>query len=322
MLIFLIIALISTQEKPTKKEPGKTLSSKSGKKPKKADKSKPDNQKKSRTTQEIYEKAKQEALHGNYKNTIKILRPLLYPTSKFANEEDEIEALRLLALSFWYQGDKANAMQTFVVLLNRRPSYKLDPVLVPSGAIEFFNDIKVKLKEKLDKIRKQKELEAKRQREKEREAQRKRLAELKKKSPILVKNVTVKKNYFIFNFFPFALGQFQNGQQIKGWTSVSLQVVSGLISAGAYTYLSYKYPSGKVPLSKASSARQIQYLQVGSGLFFFGVWLLSAVDAVINYKPSRQDVKRQFYRRDKGNYKLFGSPLPEGGAVFGIKGEF
>ncbi|MDA3864429.1 MAG: hypothetical protein PF689_11240 [Deltaproteobacteria bacterium] len=322
MLIFLIIALISTQEKPTKVDSRKKLSRKVEKKSKKAGESDSDNQDKSRTTKETFEKAKQEALHGNYKNTIKILRPLLYPTSKFANEEDEIEALRLLALSFWYQGDKANALQSFVVLLNRRPSYKLDPVLVPSGAIEFFNDIKVKLKEKLDKIKKQKELEAKRKKEMEKEARRKRLVELKKKSPILVKNVTINKNYFIFNFFPFALGQFQNGDQIKGWTSVSLQVVSGLISAGAYSYLSYKYPSGKVPLSKASSARQIQYLQVGSGLFFFGVWLISAVDAVINYKPSRQEVKRQLYRRDKNKFKLFGSPLPEGGAVFGIKGEF
>ena len=250
-----------------------------------------------------FDLAKQEAMRGNYKKVIEIIRPLLYPTSRFSDEEKEIKALRLLGLSFWFANDLKNATQTFTVLLNRRPDFKLDPVLVPSGAIAFFKKIKHKLKKNLEEIR------------------RKKLEELKKHAPILKQTVIVHKNYPLLALAPFGMGQFQNEQPIKGWVLFSIQTVSALISISSYMYLRNKYPKGYVPTDKVDSARQIQYLQVGSGSLFFGAWILGVVDSFINYKKQRTETDSKFIKRT--GIHLYGAPdVKNNGLMFGIIGDF
>jgi hypothetical protein len=264
--------------------------------------------------------AQQEALQGNNKKVIDILRPILYPTSKFPNEEEEVKALRLLGLSFYYKGDKTDSEQAFTVLLNRKPSFKLDPVVVPSGAISFFNSIRKKLKDKLIEIRKLKLEEEKKKKALLEAIRKKKLLELRKNAPILEKTMVINKNYMLFNFFPGGLGQFQNEDPVKGWIFASVQTFFGLISIGSYSYLSYKYPKGVVPSSEVNSARQIQYLQVGSGVAFTTLWIISVIDAFLNFKPSREFVKKR-YIPSKNKLRFFGAPV-DGGAIFGLSGEF
>ncbi len=266
-------------------------------------------------------KARQESLQGNHARVIFILRPLLYPTSKFSTESKEIEALRLLGLSFWFKGDVDNAEQAFSVLLNRRPNFTLDPVVVPVGAIEFFNKIKKKMKEKLEQIRKAKELEELRKKQSEEQARRKRLEDWKKNAPILMKSTVINKSFYIYNLFPFGVGQFQNGHNTKGWVIAGLQTGVAAISVSAYTYLLYRYPKGTVPSDEIKSAKQIQYLQFGSGVAFFALWLVSAVDAIVNFTPTRTEEFSRFVPRREGGVKLFAAPV-EGGGLLGISGEF
>ncbi|MBU1535716.1 CCDC34 family protein [Myxococcota bacterium] len=310
MWIILVLAFLSS---PTGGKRPPSLASKL----KKADPPKPA----AFTPDEGLGKARQESLQGNHSRVIFILRPLLYPTSKFSTESREIEALRLLGLSFWFKGDILNSEQAFSVLLNRRPNFILDPVVVPVGAIEFFNKIKKKMREKLIQIRKAKELEALRKKQAEEEARHKRLEEWKKNAPILVKSTVINKSFYVYNLFPFGIGQFQNGHDTKGWLVAGLQVTSAAISLSAYTYLMYRYPKGTVPGDEIKSAKQIQYLQFGSGVAFFALWLVSAVDAIAHFKPTRTEEFSSFAPRRGRGVNLFASPL-EGGGIIGISGEF
>ncbi|MBN2722438.1 MAG: hypothetical protein JXR95_00035 [Deltaproteobacteria bacterium] len=271
------------------------------------------------SSSQILKKATQEALGGNHREVIKLLRPLLFPSSKFTNEEKEVSALRVLGLAFWFLSEKDNATQTFTILLTRRPTYILDPVIVPSGAIEFFNGVKKKLHEKLSQIKKRQAEEMAKKKLEEELARKKKLDELKKSAPVLKQTITLNQNYYIFNLFPLGIGQFQNGQSIKGWLAASTQMVAGLVSVGAYTYLRSKYPRGLVPHDEVGAARQIQYLQVGSGAAFLGFWIISVVDAVINFKPSRRSVDNKFI---PGSSIRFDVQAVDGGGVFGISGVF
>ncbi len=277
--------------------------------------------KSSLTPAQILKRARQESLQGNHQRVILMLRPLLYPAPKFSTEAQEIDALRLLGLSFWFKGDKSNAEQAFSVLLNRRPRFKLDPVVVPLGAIEFFNGIKKRMKEKLEEIQRARQLEELKKRQAEEAARRRRLEKWKKTAPILLKETVRRKSYFVYTLFPFGVGQFQNGNNTRGWVSAGLQAFTGIVSLSAYLYLSVKYPEGIVPKDDKSSAQQLSYLQQGAGAAFFVVWALSSIDAILNFKPESVERSSRFVPRKGRGRKLFASPL-EGGGFIGLSGEF
>jgi len=267
------------------------------------------------------ELASQESLQGNHQRVIDLLSNLLYPTSQFSTEDEEIKALRLLGLSYWFLNNPGEATLAFTMLLNRRPDFKLDPVVVPAGAIVFFNEVRNKLREKLQEIeRLKKEEEERKKREKE-EAERKFQEELRRNAPVLRETTVIHQNYMLFNFFPLGLGQFQNGQDGKGWMFVGLQALTGAVSVSAYTYLKYKYPRGTVPQEEKVSARQIQYLQVGTGAAFFALWMASVVDALVFHKPTRKTTDRR-YVPGRRRLEMFGAPLEGGGFVLGVQGEF
>lgn len=270
---------------------------------------------------ERLELASQESLQGNHRRVVELLAPMLYPASQFSTEEEELKALRLLGLSYWFLGEYDESTKTFTNLLNRQPDFKLDPVVVPAGAISFFNQIKARLREKLREIERLKQEEEERRKREKEEAERKRLEELRRNAPILHEQTIIQKNYMFFNFLPFGVGQFQNQQDAKGWLFVGLQLLSATVSISAYTYLKYKYPKGTVPADEIVSARQIQYLQVGGGIAFYGLWLTGIVDALIFQKPSRVDVRRRF-EPGRRTLELYGAPLESGGFILGIEGVF
>jgi len=267
------------------------------------------------------ELAAQESLQGNHQRVIDLLSPLLYPSSQFSAEEEEIKALRLLGLSYWFLNNQLEATKAYTVLLNRRPDFKLDPVVVPAGAIVFFNEVRSKMREKLNEITRLKKEEEERKRREKEEAERKIQEELRKNAPVLRETTVIHKNYMLFNFFPLGLGQFQNGQDAKGWLFVALQSLTVSVSVSSYTYLKYKYPRGVVPEEEKVSARQIQYLQVGTGAAFFALWMTGIVDALVFHRPTRTTTDRR-YVPGKRRMELYGMPLESGGFVLGVQGEF
>lgn len=267
------------------------------------------------------ELASQEALQGNHRRVVDLLAPMLYPTSQFSTEEEELKALRLLGLSYWFLNEYEESTKTFTNLLNRQPDFKLDPVVVPAGAISFFNQIKARLREKLQEIARIKQEEENRRKREKEEVERRRLEELRRNAPVLREKTTIHKNYMLFNFLPLGVGQFQNQQDAKGWLFVGLQVLAATVSVSAYTYLKYKYPKGTVPANEVTSARQIQYLQVGGGIAFYGLWLVGVVDALIFQKPTRVDIQRRF-EPGRRTFELYGSVLEGGGFLLGIEGVF
>ncbi len=267
------------------------------------------------------ELASQESLQGNHRRVVELLSPMLYPASQFSTEDEELKALRLLGLAHWFLGETEEATKAFTNLLNRQPDFKLDPVVVPAGAVSFFNQIKARLREKLQEIARLKQEEEERRKRQQEEAERKRLEELRRNAPVLHETTTIHKNYMLFNFLPFGVGQFQNRQDAKGWLFVGLQTLAATVSVSAYTYLKYKYPKGTVPADEVVSARQIQYLQVGGGIAFYGLWVVGVVDALIFRTPTRVEVRRRF-EPGKRTLELYGAPLEGGGFVLGIGGEF
>src|SRR5262249_20067910 len=55
--------------------------------------------------------------YGNYKEAIRILRSLLYPTPQISDEGQLIEAYRLLGVSYFFEGNRPAAQREFASLL-------------------------------------------------------------------------------------------------------------------------------------------------------------------------------------------------------------
>ncbi len=242
---------------------------------------------------DVLKQASAEALQGNHQKVVDLLYPMLYPTSQMATRTQEIEAHRLLGTAYWFLGRRVEAAQEFTAILNLNPEFQLDPLVVPPGLISFFEKVRRDLSSRLEEIRRRRQEEERRRRMEEERRRREQMRRLMKEAPVMHETVTIREHIFIFNFFPFGVGQFQNGQSSKGWVLAMTQLLAAGVSLGSWYYLQYRYPDGLVPHDEVSLARTIQYVQVGSGVVFWGLWALSAADALWNYTPTSKSVKKK-----------------------------
>jgi hypothetical protein len=221
----------------------------------------------------------------------------LYPTNEFSSQEQAVEAYKLLGISYVFEKEREEAEKQFLALLVLEPTFRLDALIYPNSVVEVFEEVKRRNEEKIKAIlrKERREAEKRRQAELERKAELRRLAELAQRSPMVIER-TVNEHPYWVNFVPLGAGQFQNGQQTKGYVLMGTQIGFGLLSAGTALGLYAAYPDLQVPTAERGTVRALTILQVTSGALCLVSVAYGIVDAVIYHQP--RSVRERRYQQE------------------------
>lgn len=243
--------------------------------------------------------AQNQFTHGQYDEAIVNLITLLDPI-RLDSENDIVEARRILAIAYYLTQERDKAATEFTKLLYLRPTYKLDPFLVAPPIIEFFEQLRKKLKPQLDPIIASKTKEE--------------TSNLMNScDPEALAQKAIRVNYHYNNralaFAPFGLGQLQNGHRGAGYTSMALQIaamatniVTGIIgyrTGAQYSSHLRESSAGQVPydadylngLARRNKAMVITNIISGSA--FVIVWGSSVIHANYHYEPYKMELSNE-----------------------------
>jgi tetratricopeptide (TPR) repeat protein len=223
-------------------------------------------------TQDL-EHARQAFREHDYDAAMKLATFLLYPDEKLALPADLVEAHVILAASNFETGHRGEARAEFEKALQIQPDKSLTDLLFSEGAIRLFDQTKA------DAIARA-----------ERDAQLRKLADERERIRKYKESlVFVERRSFGVNFLPFGAGQFQNKQPVRGVLFAAGEGVVGGVSLGAFLYLAGKYGlNAKVPVVDGPGVRQLQQLEIGTGIAFFAIYAWGVVDSLLHYKPRVQ----------------------------------
>jgi hypothetical protein len=204
-------------------------------------------------------------------SAMKTLSFLLYPKEQLALPQDLIEAHEMLGACSVDTGRTEEAKGEFEKALQIDPTSHLDPSFFTVGAQHLFDETRSDLE-----ARRAKEAEIRKLQE-----ERERLQKIRENL------VAVETHHYYQNFLPFGLGQFQNGEQTKGYLFAAGQGVALSGSLGIWLYLVRTYGVNCphcVKLDDADSVLHLQEAQVGLGAVAIGLYIYSVIDAVRHYK--------------------------------------
>lgn len=227
-------------------------------------------------------RAKLAYLRGDYGATVGLLRPLLYPETLLAVEDQVILAHKLLAISAFFEHDEAAAEQEFNLLLSLRPDFALDPVVDPLQVVAFLDDIRRRNTERLQEIRRRQAEEEQRKRT-EAEALQKQAEILaaQRARRVYIERV-VHRRFSVLDLVPFGAPQLWAKRRAVGATLLVGQVLSGGGSLATWLSVRLLYPDGRVPSGQLKSAQALTGVYLGAGAVFWGLVLTGLIDALVH----------------------------------------
>lgn len=229
---------------------------------------------------EIYQRylaGKNAYFYGNYQDCIDKLKALLEPNILISEQEQRLESYRYLALSYFYLQQPEGASSNFEKLLFIRPDYELDAVETPQNAINFFEQIKKSLRDKL--LERQKILEEEIKKEEEK----------KKKANALQKEIDYQVNSRFVAILPFGIGQYQNDAPAMGTLFLSAEMLSIGISMLAYLQVeNLRQSDGTFSNDQFQNAQIYQNIQLITAYTALGLMLTGAAHALINFQEKKQ----------------------------------
>ena len=207
-----------------------------------------------------------------WRQSLGILKDLLYPTSELSRREDVVEVHMLLGACHVQLGERADATKEYELALDLDFERGMNELLYPETAIKVFEETRERMREN-----------------RAAEAKRKEIAEREKRLQEYIDTIGVyETRSFSQNFFPLGFPQSQNGHRTKAWIVGGLQATSLAVSLGSFLYLAAKYGlQAKVPREDGPFVRRIQQVEIGAGLMFFAVYGYSVIDGIIYYQPTR-----------------------------------
>jgi tetratricopeptide (TPR) repeat protein len=219
------------------------------------------------------DRARQSFREHDYDSARKLATFLLYPDEKLALPADLVEAHVILGASDFETGHRAEAKLEFEKALQIQPDKVLTDLLFSEGAIRLFDETKLDIESRA-----------------ERDAQLRKLADERERIRKYKESlVVVERRSFGVNFVPFGAGQFQNKQPVRGVLFAAGQGITGGISVGIFLYLAGKYGlQAQVPVTDGEGVRQLEQIEIGTGIAFFALYALGVVDALRNYRPRVQ----------------------------------
>jgi hypothetical protein len=219
------------------------------------------------------EQARQAFRQHDYDSARKLATFLLYPDEKLALPADLVEAHVILGASNFETGHRLEAKTEFEKALQIQPDKSLTDLLFTEGTIRLFDEAKADIEARAERDTQLRKLADERER-------------IRKYKESLV---VVERHSFGINFAPFGAGQFQNKQPVRGVLFAAGEGVTGGISVGIFLYLSSKYGLiAQVPVVDGPGVRQLQQVEIASGVAFFAIYAWGVVDALLHYKPRVQ----------------------------------
>lgn len=215
-------------------------------------------------------RAKNEYAYGNYEESVRRLRSLLYPM-RLSSDAQVIEARRYLALSYYLLGEREMLEEEFRKLLFLDPDYELDPFSIAPPVIELFEQVRKDLAPELDAIRQRKADE--------------RLSQVNTEGLLRTIDRTVIERSELATFLPFGVGQFQNGDMELGVFFAVSEAALLAVNVGAFLYARYGVGTGFDP-DEENTVRALAFAQYGSLVLFATVYSLGVFQARLNFVPS------------------------------------
>lgn len=228
---------------------------------------------------------------GDYGAVLSMLRPMLYPQVLLAQEEQVLLAHKLLALSYFFEHDEANAEQEFNLLLSLRPDFALDPVVEPLKAVSFLDDIKRRNEQRLAEIRRRQAEEEQRQRAEAEQIERQAEELARKQTRRVYLERVVQKRLSALDFLPLGVPQFVGGRRVLGGVLATGEVLTGAASLGAWLAVRLRYPDSTFPPRELTTARALTATYLSTGVAFWGLILTGLIDAILHAR-TRVDVRR------------------------------
>ncbi|MFH2006315.1 MAG: hypothetical protein ABI333_07005 [bacterium] len=273
----------------------------------------------------------------SYQQVVDLLGKSLYPRSKFTTEAEEVEAYKLLGISYYWLSVLAKsaparvrlekqAERQYGALLGLRPRFRLKKLQHPDHVLKFFAAVVTKLKAASSPL-KALEAELEHCRKKNGLVMTQFSAYRSKCTTKLVVTEKVVKRYFFWNFVPFGAGQFQNGQPLKGTLFAVGQGAMLLMNITALIIGETSYvrngPDRTVRRDSDSQSRaaDIQKLTIASGALFWSLVVWGVIDAIANYKKSSVVKQRQLIPIGGSNVGLSPS-VSKDALTLGVTGRF
>ncbi len=219
---------------------------------------------------------------GDYGAAVLVLRPLLYPQSLLAQEDQVLLAHKLLALSYFFEHDEAGAEQELNLLLSLRPDFALDPVVDPIKAVAFLDDIRRRNEQRLQEIRRRQaedELRAKSETEAlQRQAE---LLAQKQARRVYIERV-VHRQFSAVSLVPFGVPQLASRRRALGAVLLTGELLTGGASLGSWLTVRLRYPDNTFPPREYNTAQALTATYLTTGVVFWGLVLTGLIDALLH----------------------------------------
>lgn len=236
---------------------------------------------------------------GDYETAIERFNKLL--EQEITNKALLVEVLKYLAASHMFTGHVEEARKRFKELILKDPDYELDPVLFPTEVLDEYWRVKQEMIDELKKIEESEKLKEKALLEKKKKLKESwaNLVQMANHPPYIRQKV--KTGNLFFSFIPFGVGQFQNGQNLKGYLFLSGEAALLIATVTTYwlsvyyynQYLSVWPPVNDLGEEKPERAR---FLALSNGLgiannvtfwLFIGGIVAGIIDAIVFFKKKR-----------------------------------
>ena len=228
------------------------------------------------------ERAKLAYQRGDYGAVVLLLRPLLYPETLLAQEEQVLLSHKLLALSYYFEHDEPGAEQEFNLLLSLRPDFALDPVVDPLQAVAFLDDIRRRNGERLQEIRRRQAEEEQRRRVEQEQLQKQAEALAQKRTRRIYIERTVYRRFSMLDLLPFGVPQLVARRRAVGATLLFGEALSGAASLGTWITVRIRYPTGTFPSRELLTTQALTGTYLGTGALFWGLVLTGLIDALVH----------------------------------------
>ncbi|MFT7624112.1 MAG: hypothetical protein ACI9WU_003298 [Myxococcota bacterium] len=217
--------------------------------------------------------AESEYRQGQYRRTVALLKPLIYPRPTLQSVDDQHRSRELLGAAHWHLDEKDLAAREWERLLKWRPGLVLDEFTYPKPMRDF-----------LERLRQ--ELIAQEVIPKPDEA-----ADPKPAPTVLRVTHYVEKRNRAIAFMPFGVPQFDQGEAGWGTFFATGQGISALGSVGslvALTVMQWQNPTGFDPgSSQLDTANTLMLTTIVSGAVFYGLYAWGVIDANFRHEPSK-----------------------------------
>ena len=202
------------------------------------------------------------------------LKSLFYPHDQLAQRDDLVEAHEMLGACNADGSLTGDAKAQFREVLKLQPDAKLGEMYFSTTAIRVFEDTRHDI-----------EVEQQAQEATRRLNEQAAALEAYRKSMVVVE-----RRPYGFNFMPFGGGQFAERRPLSGVVFATGQGVTLGVSLGIWLYLvgKYGFVSNNVALTDGPGVRQLQQLEIASGIAFIGFYVVGVVDAMLHYQPRVQ----------------------------------